>query len=149
MNRFRFFAPLFPVTLLAIAVAASAQSKPALQPFFNACADALSEVPKDDESTPVFEVTRFRLIEDADVESFLAAAAAVEVVLNKTDGFVCRQLLANANGDWVDLVYWTSQEKAEAAVAGMEQVIMSDEVLMPFFLLIDPESIDLQHYQAQ
>jgi len=130
----------------------SEQNSPAIAAttFFRSGADAIDRAVKDGEPLAlIFEVNTFKLVEGADEAAFLAVAARVEEKLSEVDGYLCRQLMKTEDGNWLDLVAWTSADKAKAALAMMQSVVMSDEALSPFFTLIDPESITMRHFSPQ
>lgn len=90
------------------------------------------------------EITEFRLVDGADDERLLEASAQIEDDLESFDGFVRRELLRGEDGVWVDLVWWSSRETAEAAVTAA----MADESFGRYFSLIDDASIDMRHFET-
>jgi hypothetical protein len=89
----------------------------------------------------VIEIVQFRLAEGANREDFVASAAATMSALCATEGFIGRTLSEGEDGTWTDHVKWTSLELAQAAMAGS----MENEALLPFIMVIDPESMALTY----
>ena len=70
------------------------------------------------------------------------AAAGMESWLATQTGFVSRVLVGpDAEGRWVDLVRWRSQEAAEAAAAQ----IMNAPAAGAFMAVIDPGTVSMRH----
>lgn len=151
-QRIRVLVTVGIITLLAT-VFAFAQSDTTESPvvdFFASCEESIEAITEEDSDfIPVIELTTFRLLDEADESVFMEAATGVEEALQTVDGFLCRQLLVNDNGDWVDVLYWATIEEAEAAFDVMEPMIFGDENLMPFFMMMDPESIDLRYFNPR
>jgi hypothetical protein len=65
----------------------------------------------------VIEWAPFVLADGVDEATLLAASEALQrEFLSQQPGFVRRELLRGADGQWVDLVHWASQEAAEAVM---------------------------------
>jgi hypothetical protein len=80
-------------------------------------------------------------------EQFIKSAQTLEAeFLQKQDGYIRRELLKGKNNQWVDLVYWASQEDAEAAVQAAN---MSDACMQYFSLMVGVENADadISHYR--
>ncbi len=82
---------------------------------------------------PVVEVALFRLKPGVSDAEFMPGVQAVQDVIEKLDGYISRELVRAPDGQWVDIVHWTSLEAARSA----EPVVMADEGCMAFFALID------------
>jgi hypothetical protein len=68
-------------------------------------------------ATGTIEWAPFSLAEGVDEASLLAASEALQrEFLSQQPGFVRRELLRGHGNQWVDLVYWASQEAAETAM---------------------------------
>jgi hypothetical protein len=61
------------------------------------------------------EVAVYRLKSDVTPEQFLRAADANLADFQRVDGFVRRELARSDDGQWLDVVYYTSREAAQAA----------------------------------
>lgn len=65
----------------------------------------------------VVEWAPFSLREGVEEARLLRASSLLQdAFLGKQRGFIKRELLKGKNGQWVDLVYWESQEAADQAV---------------------------------
>lgn len=68
-------------------------------------------------SAQILEWAPFRLKDGLGEGELLAASDALQRdFLVAQDGFVRRELVHKGEGEYVDLVWWTSQEAAEAAM---------------------------------
>ena len=85
----------------------------------------------------VIEWAPFRIAEGVTEEALLAASEALQRdFLASQRGFVHRELLRGADGQWVDLVHWENEAAANAAfTAAME----SPHCAEYFKLLLLPE----------
>lgn len=90
------------------------------------------------------EMVRFRLAEGADAEAFRAAAPVVTDWAARQPGFIYRSLAEEAGGDWLDLVWWSSE--AAAKTAG--EKFMADMKGTPFVSMIDPETVRMGHHKV-
>jgi heme-degrading monooxygenase HmoA len=90
------------------------------------------------------EIVFFRLVEGASDQAFLATAATVDHWLRRTDGFQRRVLHGDTDGNWVDVVYWDSKEKALAAA----EAIMQTPEGQAFGGMINPDTIFMYHMSA-
>ena len=96
----------------------------------------------------LIEWAPFRLKPDVDQATLMAASEALQRdFLAKQPGFVRRELLRAADGQWVDLVYW---ESAAAAEQVMQAVAESPVCQEYFHLMIGADASDpaagVQHY---
>ncbi len=74
-----------------------------------------SETPRTDAG--VIEWAPFRLVDGADEQALLAAADAIQRdFLERQRGFVRRELLCGADGQWVDFLVWSDDASAMAAM---------------------------------
>lgn len=81
----------------------------------------------------VIELASFRLKDSADEAALMAASDAMqEGFLKQQKGFVRRDLVKGADGQWADVVYWDSQESVDAAV----QEAMNNPACFKYFELI-------------
>jgi hypothetical protein len=91
--------------------------------------------------SPTIELVRFRLKAGVTEEAFVAAAEKAQATITQFPGYIRRTLMQNADGLWIDLVYWHSHAEALAAA----ETFGSKPDLAAFGALIDETSIDLQH----
>lgn len=88
------------------------------------------------EAGPVVEIVLFRLKEGIRHEDFLQAADALMLDLRRISGYIKRELLCDASGQWVDLVYWRSLDEALAAAEQFNTLPSA----RPFNAMIEPPS---------
>ncbi len=89
----------------------------------------------------VVEHVRFRLAVGAERDAFLAASKGLHGWLKSTGAVVQRTLTQQADGEWNDIVMWTSLEAAQQAAKDIESVPQAGA----FMNLIDPTTIVLTH----
>lgn len=65
---------------------------------------------------PTVEIVQFRLKPGVSEADFLAANEPVQADLQKTSGYIRREMLRNDDGQYIDLVFWNSL--AERAAYG-------------------------------
>ena len=92
-------------------------------------------------NTHTLEVAMFRLKEGTDREAFLRASDATMSALKSYSGFIRREVHTSEEGQWLDLIYWTSLEEAMSAA----EQIMSDPACHPFLEMIDMPSLTMLH----
>jgi hypothetical protein len=84
-------------------------------------------------ATGTIEWAPFMLVDGVDEATLLVASEALQrEFLSQQPGFVRRELLRGTGNQWVDLVYWASQEAAEAAM----QNVASSSVCHRYFALM-------------
>lgn len=98
--------------------------------------------------TVMIEWAPFRLAEGASEAALLRASEALqEGFLARQPGFLRRELLRGADGRWVDLVYWRSEESAAAAM----KVAMESPACHEYFRLMNADCADpaagVEHYR--
>lgn len=83
----------------------------------------------------------------SDAELFEAASALENNFLKQQPGYVRRELLKGEGHNWVDLVYWSSSESAQAA----SKSFMNSTACQQYFaLMTDTDGSGVAHYsQAQ
>ncbi|HEX2014904.1 MAG TPA: hypothetical protein VLA68_06725 [Nitrososphaera sp.] len=90
------------------------------------------------------ELVQFKIARGVDEESFLKASDAVQSFLNRSRGFVHRELAKTPDGlHWIDIVKWRTREEADQA----SRIATKDPSCMKFFELIDRSSIKTQHME--
>lgn len=81
--------------------------------------DELSHLPGPDAT--VVEWAPFRLAPGAEEAALLEASEAVQrEFLEKQRGYLRRELLRGAGGQWADLVFWADEDSVSAAMRGIE-----------------------------
>jgi hypothetical protein len=93
------------------------------------------------EKANAVEVVLFKLKAGTDREQFIHEAAVVQSKITQFKGFIKRQLLEGADGQWIDLVWWESLDDHYAA----SKLIMQDETVMPFMMAIDESNSTMLH----
>lgn len=93
---------------------------------------------------PCLEMVRFRLAEGADAEAFRAAASVVTDWAARQAGFQYRTLIEEADGGWIDMVWWRSEADAKAAAGKF----MDELGGAPFVAMIDGGSVDMAHHRV-
>ena len=79
----------------------------------------------------------------SDQQLFDAANALENDFLNKQPGYLRRELLKGEDNNWVDLVYWSSPEQAQAA----SQSFMESTACQQYFaLMTDTDDSGVAHY---
>lgn len=89
----------------------------------------------------VVEYLEFNLVDGANPDAFLRETLAMDAVLEGYDGFVARHLAKNTDGSWVEVVYWTSQEDAEAALPRF----VEDPRTKGFLALVNGDSLSVKY----
>ena len=91
-------------------------------------------------ATVTIEWAPFRLTDTADEARLLRASDALQAgFLAKQPGFIRRELLRGREGQWVDLVYWESED---AAARAMEQAANSPVCFEYFQLMAGADHAD-------
>jgi hypothetical protein len=93
------------------------------------------------EPRPVVEWAPFRLREGITEQALLEASELLQRdFLAGQPGFIRRELLRGADGQWVDLVHWADDAAAQAVFAtAMESPVCAEY----FKLMVMPEGADL------
>ena len=87
------------------------------------------------------EVAMFRLKDGTDQEAFLSASDATMSALRSYSGFIRREVFKSEDGQWLDLLYWTSLEEAMSAA----EQILDDPSCHPFLEMLDMPSLTMLH----
>lgn len=94
-------------------------------------------------SNQVIELASFRLAEGANEVALIAASDAMqEGFLKLQKGFIKRDLVKTADGQWADVVYWENQESADAIL----QEAMNNPICLKYFELMT--GADHEHPEA-
>jgi hypothetical protein len=90
------------------------------------------------------ELVQFKIARGVDEETFLRASDNIQSFLNRSRGFVHRELVRTPDGlHWVDIVKWRSRAEAEQAMRNASK----DPNCMTFLGLIDKSSVKTQHME--
>ena len=82
----------------------------------------------------------FRLVDSADEARLVRASDALQAgFLSRQPGFLRRELLKGQDGQWVDLVYWESEE---AAARAMQEAASSPACFEYFQLMVSADHAD-------
>ncbi len=96
--------------------------------------------------SPTVEWAPFELKENIKDEQLLASAQRLETLfLNKQEGYIKRDLLKGKNGQWVDLIYWTSEQAAQQAATAAN----NSHICLEYFALmkhIENAASGIAHY---
>ena len=96
----------------------------------------------------VLEIAMYRIKPGIDRQRFLEDNAAAGKWLASRPGFLQRTLL-EADGQWFDLVRWSSLAAAQAAAAQFEEASATEFANAPelrgLMTAVDPESIAMYH----
>jgi hypothetical protein len=87
------------------------------------------------------EVVLFKIKDGVTRAEFVKAARLTQDKIAQMKGFVRRQLLDSGDGQWVDLVWWTSKAEAFAAA----EQFNADPDLAAFGSILDLHSINMLH----
>jgi hypothetical protein len=90
------------------------------------------------------ELVHFKIARGVDEETFLKASDNVQAFLNRSRGFVHRELVRTPDGlNWVDIVKWRSRADADQSA----KVAAKDPNWMTFLGLIDKSSMKTHHME--
>ncbi|HEY7733562.1 MAG TPA: hypothetical protein VIB07_02095 [Nitrososphaera sp.] len=90
------------------------------------------------------ELVHFKIARGVDEETFLKASDNVQSFLNRSRGFVHRELVRTPDGlNWVDIVKWRSRAEADQAA----KIAAKDPNCMALLGLIDKSSVKTQHME--
>ena len=120
-----------------------------MKPLFTHSQTAIAMSPADAQRAtapgPVLEIVSFRLADGIETQDFLAAAAGTEAILRDRGALVRRYLVLDDQGQWTDLIEWTSLEAALTAA----EAVMQHPDFAPFGGMIDGETVDMRHAQIR
>ncbi len=102
-------------------------------------------------ATVTTEWAPFKLVDTADEARLLRASDALQAgFLSKQRGFIRRELHEGPDGQWVDLVYWESDE---AAARAMQEAANSPACFEYFQLMASADHADpgagVLHFQRK
>lgn len=87
------------------------------------------------------EVVLFKPAEGVSEAQILETAKALQQAVVNMPGYIDRQLLKDAQGQWVDIVWWESMEQALKA----SDAIMQDERVMPHLGVFEHGDMIVRH----
>lgn len=96
-------------------------------------------------SDRIVEVVIWKVKSNFTEEEVLNKARALNTFIENQKGFISRDLSKSNQGEWLDLVYWSSIEDANAAA----KLAQSCEICQPFFDTIDMNSMKFYHFKSQ
>jgi hypothetical protein len=92
----------------------------------------------------VVEIAMFKLKEGVDRDAFLATVEPTAAWLKSRPGFVRRELLEDREGQWIDLVHWSTLDDALAA----GEDLMAAPEARGLLDAIDPTTVRMLHPQV-
>ena len=85
-------------------------------------------------TNPIVELATIRLAKGRSEADLLAASQTFQSeFLDGQDGFIRRELVRRAEGDYVDIIHWQSRKHADAVMAKIE----GSEAVARYFSLMD------------
>jgi len=94
------------------------------------------------EKVGAIEVVQYRGKEGVSDEEMIEKLKLLNDVVSQFDGFISRKFSKDEEGNWMDLVFWTSKEKAIEASKIAEQNPIVHEVLA----IVDEKTMTFRHY---
>ncbi len=94
------------------------------------------------EEAKVVEVALFRAKPQYAKEDVIRAAKAINPVLENIAGFISRKLSVTEDGQWVDVLYWSSLKQAKNAL----QLVVKNKICQDFFKMTDDTTSELLHF---
>jgi len=97
---------------------------------------------KIEQKVGTIEIVKFKLKSGITPEEGKEKLLLLNQCVKEFDGFIERKLTVNEEGEWLDIVYWTSKD---AALKAAEQVTKNPKALEAF-AVIDESSMMMGHY---
>ncbi len=91
----------------------------------------------------VVEVVTFKLKAGVDEADFLQSADAVMSDLQAMSGYIDRELLKDAQGQWMDILHWQSMDEALAAA----EALMTAPNAGAFIAMLDATNMAMYHLE--
>ena len=101
-----------------------------------------SQTKNDMESTTI-EVVTFRVKAGISKEEAGEKLSTLNEIVETYDGFIKRIFSVNEEGQWIDIVHWTSKELALKAA----EDVAKNQKAGAVFEIIDESSISMNHYE--
>ena len=95
-----------------------------------------------EQTVKTVEIVKFKLKAGISAEEGKEKLLKLNQCVQAFDGFIERKLTKNEDGEWLDIVYWTSKE---AALNAAEQVA-KDPKALEAFAVIDESTIVMNHF---
>jgi hypothetical protein len=96
---------------------------------------------EENNSDRIVEVVIWKTKSNFTEEEVLYKARALNKFIENQKGFISK----NEQGEWLDLVYWSSIEDANAAA----KMAQNCDICQPFFDTIDMSSMKFYHFKSQ
>ena len=97
-------------------------------------------------ATVVIEITQFTLLKGVDEQEFRDEAEHIQhLFLEKQPGYIDRELLKDAAGQWADVLHWESTAQAQAAA----QAMLQEPTCQRFLAMVDPQNVTMLHFERQ
>jgi phosphopantetheinyl transferase (holo-ACP synthase) len=93
--------------------------------------------------TGAIELVLFRTKEGYSKSESESALSSLTNCIQNFDGFIKRELASNEDGQWIDLVHWSSKEAAMNAAS----MIMKDPKALKAFEVIEQEQMQMFHFE--
>ncbi len=90
---------------------------------------------------PAIEVVMFRLKSGVNEADFLEANSSVQAELQKSSGYLRRELSKSEDGQWLDIVYWNSLAEAKQAA----EAFPTWPSAAPLMGMMDETSLNMLH----
>ena len=98
---------------------------------------------KNDMKSTTIEVVTFSVKAGISNEEASEKLSLLNEIVKSYDGFIKRSFSVNEEGQWIDIVHWTSKELALKAAADVAKNQKAGAV----FEIIDESSISMNHYK--
>lgn len=95
------------------------------------------------ETATIVELVLFKTNEGVSIEEGKNAMLKLNDCVANFPGFVSRKTAVDEEGQFLDLVLWTSMEAATSA----SEKVMADESLKPIFGVINQEEMTFKHFE--
>lgn len=90
------------------------------------------------------ELVSFKLKSDADETQLADLQPAMNEFIKQQPGFHYRSLVKDTDGQYLDIVYWDSEEKAKAAGSKFMEQTWAQQMMS----LVDESSIKMRHVKS-
>ena len=95
------------------------------------------------EQAKIIEMVMWKSVDGITQEEAKNAISKLNDFVSKQSGFVARKTAVAADGKFLDVVYWTDLQSAQAA----SEKAMQTEELIPIFNTIDQKEMVFQHFE--
>ena len=94
-------------------------------------------------TTPIIELVKWKPADGLSLEDAKEAILVLNAFVGVQPGFISRRTAVSKNGEFIDIVMWTSLEDASNASAKAQQ----SEECMKAFSSISEESMFIEHFE--